>query len=173
LNDVIKLIIKNKSMSVEKMPGGVKNQEGINKEFVDNNIKPLRELIQRLEGGAVNEDASPLTKEALRNMTSVAIKLHNDLIDSSEVSLKELYGKQITIKKIANVENGIIQNVYKYNGGTFRNGIVENVDNGLRVVNAESGDLRIETPTKQLRKCNDGSYLAISERSIYRVDIDK
>ena len=103
-------------MSVEKMPGGVKNQEGINKEFVDNNIKPLRELIQRLEGGAVNEDASPLTKEALRNMTSVAIKLHNDLIDSSEVSLKELYGKQITIKKIANVENGIIQNVYKYKG---------------------------------------------------------
>ena len=155
------------------MPGGVKNQEGINKEFVDNNIKPLRELIQRLKGGAANKDASPLTREVLRNMTSVAIKLHNDLIGSSEVPLKELYGKQITIKKIANVENGIIQNVYKYEGEIFRNGIVKSIDNGLEVVNAESGDLRIHTPTKQLRKCDDGSYLAISEQSIYRVDIDK
>lgn len=159
--------------TLSNLPKGVESQVNIDKEFADNNVKSLRELIQKLEDGVANRNASPETQDALNNMKRVATKLHNDLIGSSEVPLRELYGKQITIKKIANVENGIIQNVYKYDSGTFRNGVVENVDNGLRVVNAESGELRIETPTKQLRKCDNGSYLAISERSIYRVDIDK
>jgi len=66
---------------------------------------------------------------------------------------------------------GIIETPY----ARVKNGVVTDdseIGKFIEVVNAHNGDLRIKTPTKQLRECEDGTYLAISDQSIYRIKID-